>query len=397
MRQAVFIEPVDAWSFRDGRPFEVGEAFEARSLFPPFPWTVLGCLRTALLRELCGDPARYANPGRPGACPTCTSGPCAATPRVGPPGGAPPFEIGPPLLARRGAHGGVDVFYPTPRDLVVLDPPGAEADRATCALLAPLEDSPADAAHPLPALLPVGRRGPERVADPKAAFVDVARLGDALAGTARPWPRKSRSLVREHPAIESEPRIGIGIDSRTRTAGDGRFYVRDVVRLEDGAGLVVETSEELGLDGAMARLGGDGRLARISRVDPPSHPEPAEPVGARFKVYLASPAWFGWPDRGDWRPGWLGGGVEGVEPRSGVRVRLRGAAVGALVPAGGWDLARQEPRPIRWLVPGGVVYFFEADDRAGARAAARAIHGQYLADDERMARAGFGLAFAGRW
>jgi CRISPR-associated protein Cmr3 len=396
MRHAVFIEPVDAWSFRDGRPFEVGEAFEARSLFPPFPWTVLGCLRTALLRELCGDPPRYASPARPGACPACGSGPCAATPRVGPAGGPAPFELGPPLLTRRTMDGRLEVFYPTPRDLVVLDPPDPPdppTAPARAALLAPLDGTPPGTAHVLGDLAPVGRRGPERVEAPRAAFVSEGILRAALAGTARPWPWEPTP-----PAFASEPRIGIGIDLRTRTAQEGRFYVRDVVRLEDGAGLLVETSEDLGLDGLLGRLGGDGRLARIARVDPPSGPELVEPEGARFKLYFASPAWFGRPDgRGDWRPGWLDGGVEGLEPRSGVRLRLRGAAVGGLVPVGGWDLARQEPRPLRWLVPGGAVYFFEARDREAARAAARAVHGRCLADDTQMARAGFGLAFAGRW
>lgn len=393
MKHAVFLEPVDAWSFRDGRPFEAGEAFEARSLFPPFPWTVLGCLRTALLRELCGSLVRYASPGSGAACPACGAGPCVAEPRVGRPGESAPFEIGPPLLARRRGAPGVEVFYPTPRDLVALD--GAEKTGAgATALLRPLDDGPPGGAHCLGGLQPVGRRGPERLADSGVAHVGLEVLQAALEGTARPMPWHP-----EAPRGQREPRIGIGIDPATRTAREHRFYVREVVRLDEGAGLVVETSDDLGLDGTIARLGGDGRLARVARVEPPSGPRPAEPDGARLKVYLAAPTWFGTPGagRGDWRPGWLGGGLEGIEPRSGARLRLRGAAVGGLVSVGGWDLARQAPRPLRWLVPGGAVYFFEASDAGAARAAVAAIHGKCLADDEAMARAGFGLAFAGRW
>ena len=403
MRQALFLEPVDAWSFRDGRPFEIGEAYEARSLFPPYPWTVLGCLRTALLRELCGDPDRYADPGRhadpPGGkpCAACGAGPCRAAPRVGRPDGPAPFRIGPPLLGRRREDGGVDAYYPTPRDLVVLvvlDPPPRRCDPAKTALLAPLDALPPGAAHALGDLAPVGRRGPERVETPEAAYVDAGRLAAALAGDAPPWPWTPCA-----PSHAPEPRIGVGIDPKTRSVRQGQLYVRDVVRLEDGAGLVVATDQDLGLDGVVARLGGDGRLARLSRVAPPAPPPLAEPRGPRFKVYLAAPAAFGDPAGAtrDWRPAWLQGGVEGTEPRSGARVRLRGAAVGTLVPVGGWDLARREPRPIRWLVPAGAVYFFEAADAAAARAAAQALHGQCLADDEAMARAGFGLAFAGRW
>ncbi|MCU0243117.1 MAG: hypothetical protein MUF51_11935 [Vicinamibacteria bacterium] len=31
--RALYLEPVDGWSFRDGRPFEAGEAFDAATLY----------------------------------------------------------------------------------------------------------------------------------------------------------------------------------------------------------------------------------------------------------------------------------------------------------------------------------------------------------------------------
>jgi CRISPR-associated protein Cmr3 len=332
---------------------------------------------------------------------------------VGPPGGTAPFEIGPPLLAWRQERR-AQVYYPTPRDLVCLkadrgprnagsESEGEEQDVSRLALLRPLEP-PEGVSHCLGPLRPVGIASPERIEEFKARFVSLRALEACLSGEC---PAED-ALASQAPRATREPRIGIGIDATTRAAETGRLYLRDVVRLEKDrveagrswwvAGLLVTTSEDLGLDGTVARLGGDGRMARITAVEVPDRPSRPE-VGVRLKVYLAAPTWFRGPDEaGSWHPGWLDSErLEGAPPGCPGRVRLVGAAVGALMPAGGWDLAAQEPRAIQWLVPPGTVYFFEAAGVDDARAVAEALHGRPLCDDATMARAGFGLAFVGRW
>ncbi|MDI7276942.1 MAG: type III-B CRISPR module-associated Cmr3 family protein, partial [Anaerolineae bacterium] len=48
----LFLEAVDVWLFRDGRPFSAGSDHRARSLFPPLPTTVQGMVRSYhLLRQ----------------------------------------------------------------------------------------------------------------------------------------------------------------------------------------------------------------------------------------------------------------------------------------------------------------------------------------------------------
>jgi CRISPR-associated protein Cmr3 len=396
MKHALFLEPVDAWSFRDGKPFEVGEAFEARSLFPPHPRTVLGCLRTAMLRRLCPDPERYAGRVSSGTCRSCGTGACAALPRVGGPGEAPPFQIGPPLLAQRDG-GRVDVYYPTPRDLVSMGPSdgldcGGERKKTRTMLLAPV-DPPRQATHCLGRLRPSGIATAERMKGLEGEFIGTAALEACLAGT-------PPALEDDAPAVCREPRIGIGVDPGTRGAREGHLYLRDVIRLEEGAGLLVAASEDLGLDGDIARLGGDGRMTRIIGVEPPHWPRQPD-LDRRLKVYFVAPTWFRsaeGPDRSNWYPSWLDADrFEGILPGIGARLRLVGAAVGPLAPVGGWNLASQQPRPIHWLVPAGAVYFFDAEDAGQARAAADVMHGRSLCDDDAMAHAGFGLAFVGRW
>jgi hypothetical protein len=41
----LFLEPLDVWLFRDGRPFMAGQQFRAASRFPPSPLVVQGALR----------------------------------------------------------------------------------------------------------------------------------------------------------------------------------------------------------------------------------------------------------------------------------------------------------------------------------------------------------------
>lgn len=399
MSAVFFLEPVDAWSFRDGRPFEVGEAFEAGSLFPPSPWTTLGCIRTALLRKHCPEPERYAGRGAGSACPRCGGGPCAAEVVVGPAGGSAPFGLGPPLLARHLTQTTVELFYPGPKDLVC---EGRDAENFR--ILAPVP-VPAGASHCLgrAGLSPIGVLGPGRshpgpswlTRDQLSAYLHgEAPLRSAPCSSPECWRRWRPEPVSSVPRVQREPRIGVGIDAATRSARRGQLYLRDVVRLEDGGGLAVRTDAALDLHGEVGRLGGDGRMVTFARTSTP--PDPSVPErfpGARLKVYLASPTWF----EGGWRPRWIDARtLTGEPPGLTARLRLIGAAITDSPAIGGWDLKDQRPREMRRLVGAGAAYFFEVLT-GDAVAVASALHARPLCDDPSMSRAGFGLAFVGSY
>jgi CRISPR-associated protein Cmr3 len=55
----IFIEPSDVLLFRDGRPFSAGEGHRARSIFPPYPSTIQGVIRSKVLAERCGNYQLY--------------------------------------------------------------------------------------------------------------------------------------------------------------------------------------------------------------------------------------------------------------------------------------------------------------------------------------------------
>jgi CRISPR-associated protein Cmr3 len=67
------------------------------------------------------------------------------------------------------------------------------------------------------------------------------------------------------------------------------------------------------------------------------------------KIVLLTPAYFsdGWqPERGDWSE-WVNGG------------KLVSVAVGKPHLISGWDVANNQPKPLRHYVPAGSVFFFE--------------------------------------
>ncbi len=51
IRSIFSLTPTDTFFFRDGKPFSRGESSTAAGIFPPFPSTVYGALRTAYISE----------------------------------------------------------------------------------------------------------------------------------------------------------------------------------------------------------------------------------------------------------------------------------------------------------------------------------------------------------
>jgi CRISPR-associated protein Cmr3 len=128
-------------------------------------------------------------------------------------------------------------------------------------------------------------------------------------------------------------------------------------------------TEFAGVIGGVAPFGGERRLASVEPYDrwltcPDSLREKLRT--ARYvRMYLATPAQF----TCGWRPGWLRKENQSAPPRlvgtppdlDGLTLRLVAAAVPRRMAVSGWNMRRSQfgPRPVRWCVPAGAVYFFE--------------------------------------
>jgi len=352
----LFLEPIDVWLFRDGRPFDAGSDHRAESLFPPFPSVIQGAIRSHHLvvkKVNLQDPQAIA-----AAVGTAT---CYKD-----------LRIRGPFLARWDDNGAVTRYLPAPADATTVcrephrqirpaSPPGKEPRLRTSAptpYLVGLDDTPAK-----------GEGG---------GWLREDDLRRYLAGETVP-------VIEDKDLFQRESRPGIGMESQRRVASEGAFYEVEFIRPQCGVGLYLEVE---GYDGwpeqGELRLGGEGHGARFQQVKgAPAWREPPDPLPERFKVYLATPAFF----REGWRPAEWGRFFD--RP-----VELVAAAVGRYQNIGGFDVASGTHKAARRYVPAGSVYYFHCRDSKPARLQSSLI--QNAITDE-GAEIGFGQVIIGEW
>ncbi|MBI2863665.1 MAG: hypothetical protein HYX94_03785 [Chloroflexi bacterium] len=356
----LFVEPVDVWLFRDGRPFDLGGDHQARSVFPPLPTVVQGAMRSHHLAVRGASLADYL------------AGRDRIDREIGAPGSDAPNHLrfrGPIVAKATGHRGGkriIERFFPLPADALVEESSirAMQPSRRTVGATN-LPDG-------------VGLIGSEGAAA-------AARGG----GEGRKWLREAdlRTYLQEGGVSKEctvgesclfvyESRFGIGRDDRTRGTREGLLYEARKVRPCDDVGLYVEVDGLTGWPqrGVMA-FGGEGHGARYEMVDLPTlQPEPC--MGDMgFKVVFLTPTFFakGWQP-GDW------------SALLGSPVVFRGAAVGKPVVLGGFDMAKKRHKPARRYVPAGSVYFFEGTPPQGLQSIS-----------EFGGNIGFGQFLIGRW
>lgn len=348
----LFLQAVDVWLFRDGRPFDALSDHRAESMFPPYPTVVQGAIRSRHLVVMGVDPR---------------DGP-AVKAAVGGESDLRGVRLRGPFVARR--EGGAVVRYlPQPADAVTLD-----KDRH---LIRP-------AARP---------RLPEPGVWTSAPTTMLLGLDDEPSkGLTGLWLREDdlrRYLKQEQVAgtpgqklFTRENRFGIGVDTGRRTAMVGALYEVEFIRPARDVGLLVEVEGYEGWPAeGLLQLGGEGRAARFQQVPSPPWPAPPDPLPERFKLYFATPTFFqdGWVPR-EWSE-FFDGSVD-----------LVAAAVGRYESVGGFDFANQRHKPSRRYVPAGSVYYFQCHGRARL-----ASHLVQNAVTQYGAEMGFGQILVGEW
>lgn len=333
----LFIEANDVWMFRESRPFAAGQAFIARSVFPPYPQTMAGAIRTNILEQAGVSFEDYrrrrVNPALLAAVGAPANENQAA--EIG------SFRLlGPFLASRTGSS--VKRFVRPPLDLMKRESDGhMQLGIATPAPQVGFETNlPFENWRPLNA--PSKDRGWKEV----DGWLDEDGLSAYLKG-------KAPSKVTDSPELFlTEEKIGLGIDYNVRTAKESLLYHAEFVRPlhteNQESGLVVGIDDQSFrlLPPNVLMLGGEGRSAYYEAITvPASIPDPKP---GKIKVILTTPAFF---EHG-WQPNtwshWLGHNAS-----------LISAAVGKAITISGWDLARGQAKPMCAFVPPGSVYYFE--------------------------------------
>ncbi|MGH9360973.1 MAG: type III-B CRISPR module-associated Cmr3 family protein, partial [Thermoanaerobaculia bacterium] len=360
----------DILFFRDGKPSSLGADHYLRSLFPPYPSTIYGALRTRRLLDA-GVPLDRL------AAATWVALLGSLVDELGAWGGFGSLALRGPWLVRNG-----EVLLPAPADLALLvdrkrraesfeEPALPRVERVF--RLQRVDEDGARWSHPLALIEPHEWTGtkwrrwptpPEPEPESAAGWFLTSSGFRSWSGGGVPEPQ---DFVPTEKLWVDEARVGLGIADHHRMAKEHMLYTFGYVRLRRGVAIGFEVAgTKLAVEGHI-RLGGDGRTARIAAgpqlpfVSPP-------PLGTakRFRLYLATPTLSA---AGGYPPGFAAGSLDGSQE---LPYRLVAAAVPGFALAGGWDVAQGRAKPLRRVLPAGSVFFFEGrgvnDD---ARAAAR--------------------------
>ncbi len=360
------IEPVDSLFFRDARPFEPASRGESGL---PMPQTLTGAVRTLLLEQHGVDFGRLGTYMKESA----SFAQALAEVADGPAGGVAEVWVRGPWFTLNG-----EVLVPVPASLrrektELEDPRKGEEDQKedtrSVFRLDPLK-SPLPGWRPeLPGMRPLWRYGRETT-EAADGFLKLSGLRRFLEGGVP----KSGELVPKSALYDFDDRTGIGVDPKRNTAAKGELYGIRMLALKREAGLYAEvrgpadTLKPLETGHVLMKFGGEGRHVVVrNAAQGAAWPDvqPADNMGRL--VLLTTPAYFN-----GWRP-------PSLEPVA--------AAVGGFQAVSGWNLAKGGPKPNRFMVPAGSVYFLPP----GAQ-----IPTSLLVDGE-DAQAGWGCFLEGNW
>lgn len=347
------LEPLDVLFFRDGRPFD---AAPRAATVVPMPQTIAGALRTWLLTCLDADFTALGSAIKSGGSfKEATAAQKSAVAAVG------RLGIRGPWFVKDGER-----LVPTPETIEVENGSDGALHR-----LDPLADRLPGWSPPANGMRPLWRRsrGATRA---RRGYLRRTGLKRFLSGD---LPHADE-IVDANALFGFEDRVGIGVDPGAQTAGEGMIYSVRLMRLCPGVMLAVDLVgawEDLSVcpdNDDVLLLGGEARRAIIRR-SPDVHSWPEASVGTADGrlILLTTPA----PLAG-WHPHGL---------------PLVAAAVPGHVPVSGWDMARGGPKPNRFAVPAGSVYFC-----GGETGQANGIGSLCSGED---AAVGWGTCLEGKW
>lgn len=358
---SLFIEPVDVWLFRDGKPFDAGLHHRAESLFPPFPTVTQGAVRS---HQLVRNGISLTDPE-------------AIKKAVGTTYDLGNLQLVGPVLARRitAPAGSFDVerLFPQPADAQTTDEESHRIKPASSPRIPEEKNVLASAIDDCPMLIGLDD-APEK--GERGLWLTRSALLDYLQGNEVSGIPGKDLFVRES-------RMSNALDSSTRTTKTGMLYEVEFIRCRPGVGLLIEMKGE-GYewhDEGIIRLGGQMRAATYAPVR--VQELPLKMLPKKFRMYFSTPAYFS--------QGWL---PKSWDAFFDGKVELRAAAVGRYLSVGGFDLADKAHKPSRRYVPAGSVYYFECVDENVK------LQGKPITDNSTgtyEAQCGFGQTIIAEW
>lgn len=331
-----FIEPLDVLFLRGnqlfGEPGSYGDA-----LMPPWPSVAAGALRSRILADAGVDLAAFAKGD-------------ITHPQLGTPAEPGSFVLQNFQVARKTGQG-IELFMPLPADVVV------SADGIGKAQISMMRPTALHAgiasSSPLP-MLPVLPQGDERSKPASGWWLRDSGWQKYLQGQTL----TAADLIKTSELWGYDERVGVGLDSATRSAAEGKLFTTRAIAFKAGVGFIAAVSGADVPTGGNLRLGGDGRAAALHDVHL-AWPEPdykAISQAGRCRIVLTSPGIFA----GGWQlPGMDAADAEHRLQLPGFSARVVAAAASRADTVSGWDLAARQPKAAQKTAAAGSVYWLE--------------------------------------
>jgi len=362
------IKPLDTLFFRDGRPFSMGAETWANPIFPPYPSTVYGAIRTWLIFER-GSLKEFKEGKYKEELGTLTE--------------KGNLKIKGPFICLDN-----NIYFPVPFDC--LKKKGAPENEKNNLFYINWMNRPEIfiSDYSLERIL-VNRNDFEL--EECDEFLDINSLKDYLIGN-----EEQLEFTEKKEFFSYERKTGIKRSRKTLSSEEGHIYRIYMIRLEKKVSLFIEIN---GLDinnypeCGLIQIGGEGKTTKIERIDNDDPLKTLRDMNFQFenkifKLYLATPAIF----KKGWLPNWINE-IHFEGNYNGISLKLIACSIGKFKLIGGWDLANNRPKPMYKAVPAGSVYYFKILDNAPPEKIKENFHLKNISDIN--PEEGFGLSFVG--
>ncbi|MGB7651078.1 MAG: type III-B CRISPR module-associated Cmr3 family protein [Gallionella sp.] len=196
-------------------------------------------------------------------------------------------------------------------------------------------------------------------------------------------------VIQQNDLFKAEARLGIALDSGTRSAAEGKLYQTVHARVQKDVSIGVDVAgvpDDIKLDSVL-RLGGEGRFAYVGSTQVQTLPVVNPPKDAQgLLLMLCTAADFA----GDWLPQGFKAQPDAQGTSvwqgefAGVRLTIQCAVLGKSQREGGWDIQKHQSRPAVSLVPAGSVYFCKVE--GDLLQAAQQLHAKKIGNETTLGR-----------
>lgn len=388
------ITPIDSLFFRDGSPFNAGEAgqMEVASVFPPNADTVVGALRAAFARAkgwqkgkwskdiiaLLGDgetlhPLNYAGPyllAEHRCLYTILAKRYAKAAKDTRKSAAGQVNVTITIPSRYDTRDtNIPMLFPMPLHLLAAQ--DTENNTRLLTLLEP--DSEARETDIGTVNLPKNMHARADDKDINFKPLDSAYLtNDGMKAILEGSTPKDYDMFYAVELWASDTRAGIARDNFTSVVREGQFYQSSHTRLRDGVSLAMKIEGYNGTIPKLATLGGESRMVSLEKLEAaPCLPKTEIQVQndtIRYTVILLTPTKLA-------DNNWCNPALE-KKKLADLPGTIISACVGKPTLIGGWDSVKKEPKVLEPYLPAGSIFFMEAktQDTAALKTALEKNH-----------------------